>query len=331
MLALTMTLCAPIIAGCSQEDSGSMDEYASGLIAARMGDVAISEGEVTDYIADYRRAVNLSDDAAWIEYLTSTGETAASYREKTINQLAIDKLFEQVAKEDNIDVNDQAVQQSIENMRAGYNATDDETWAMIQEALNLDENTLRKSYEKQNLKIQVYEQEVPEIQVTDDDTAAYIDSTLLDTESFKLLRLTGSDYLPMQNELVRIQQSNEPLAAFMAAQTTNSLVRDDVGWVLADGSGDVWLSVMEGHAIPGLRDTLFFDGTTQQILLASEAYQFTDGSHDVISMPADLKETVAAQAQAKLWDEACQQWLREQLEAKLQINDAPMHLPYEVR
>lgn len=336
-LTAVLALSLVFLPACSREDSTSTSEYDGRLVAAYMADEAITEDDVTDYISEYRSAVNLTDDQAWAEYLSSTNETAQSYREKTVNQLAIDRLFDKTAKESGIRIDNEAVQQGLDTVRASYNATDDETWKTVLDALGMSEENIRESYEKQNLKDQVYERAVPREDATDEDIAAYIDSYLLNTQAFDLLRLEGTYYLPTQNELVRIQQSSSPLAAFESAQLNDDassekyLMRNDIGWVLADGSGDVWLDVMEGSSIPGLRESLYFDGKTQQILYASEKFTFSDGAKDLSSMPQKLKETIGAEAEAKAWNEACTQWLRDQLAAQLTINDAPMHLPYDVQ
>ena len=337
LLTFLLTYALAALPGCAREDGTAQSEYNGNLVAAYVGEDAITEGDVTDYITEYREAVNLVDDAAWAEHLSSTGESARDYRERTINQLAIEKLFDKNAKAAGINVDKDAVQQNLDSLRAAYNATDDETWNEVKTAFNLDEGMLRKSYERQNLKNQVYAHELAQVEATDDDVASYIDAYLLDTQAFNLLRLEGTNYLPMQNELVRIGNSANQLAAFNAAQINDDahaedyLVRDDVGWVLADGSGDAWSSVMEGVSIPGLRERLYYDGITQQILYASEPYTFTNGAKDIASMPAALKEAVRANATAKLWDEACAQWLQSQLAGSLTINDAPLNLPYEVQ
>lgn len=337
LLTFLLAFALVTLPGCAREDSTAQSEYSDNLVAARISDEVITEGDVTNYITEYREAVNLTDDATWAEYLSSTGESAQDYRERTINQLAIERLFDKSAKAAGISVDKDAVQQNLDSLRAAYNATDDETWKEVKAAFNLDEDMLRKSYERQNLKSQVYAHELEQVEAADDDVASYIDAYLLDTRAFNLLRLEGTNYLPLQNELVRIGNSADQLAAFNAAQINDDahaedyLVRDDVGWVLADGSGDTWTSVMEDTSIPGLRERLYYDGITQQILYASEPYTFANGAKDIASMPAALKEAVRANATAKLWDEACAQWLQSQLAGSLTINDAPMHLPYDVQ
>lgn len=336
---MTMLLAAAltILPGCARQDSTAQSEYNGNLVAAYVGDGVITEGDVTAYIDEYRQALNLADDAAWADYLTSTGESAQDYREKTINQLAIDRIFEQAAAEHSITADTESVDQAIASMRSAYNALDDDTWKEVQQALQLDEKTVRKNYESQSVKSQVYEAEVAMPQAGDEDIVAYIDGYLIDTQAYNLLRLSGTNYLPMQNELVRIQSSPDSLAAFNAAQLNgdesaeNYMVRDDVGWILADGSSDSWLDVMEGYSVPGLRDYLYFDGTAQQILYASDPFTFTDGTRDIANMPVGLKDALAKRASQRLWDDACKQWLADSLAASLKVNDAPMNLPYEAQ
>lgn len=92
----------------------------SGGVAATVNGTNIAENTVTDYITEFRNSSDLTDDAAWSDWMAENGMTAEDVRDSVIDHFVQQELMKQLAKDNDVKVDSELVDQQVAMMRVNY-------------------------------------------------------------------------------------------------------------------------------------------------------------------------------------------------------------------
>lgn len=125
--------------------------------AATVGDKVVYEEDVTARIAELRAQYSLEEEASWGEWLAQYEMTPESLRQEIIDEM-VDGLVEELAAADQgITVEDSAVTELVEQMKANYDS--EEAWQSALKSTGQTEEqyreTLKKQLTQRNLESQV--------------------------------------------------------------------------------------------------------------------------------------------------------------------------------
>ena len=110
-----------MLSGCT-----SSSHFGKKGVAATFDGGDITENEVNDYIADYRKAHGLETSDSWKSYLKQSGSTVESMRKTAISTIENRDIVENEAKKHNIEISGEDVDVKIKELRGYYGYNDDE-------------------------------------------------------------------------------------------------------------------------------------------------------------------------------------------------------------
>ena len=317
-----MLVCAFCLPACSSSDN---------RVAASLLGEDITEQEVTDYIQTFRETSEYTEESDWESYLEEKGLTAEQFRTNTIYELAAKVVIKHVAKENDIEIDDDAVQERINNMRTSFLAEDDETWKETLEKYNTDEKSLRERFEVQNLQQQVYNKLIDRVTPTDKDIKNYIKSNLLGSTTKKVFHIYASDYTTMQKMLREIQKSSTVAEGIKSAKKQadgKKIIAEDLSWDFVGNLTQDMSEKIEDLGKGEIADSLLSDSSAYHILYVEDVYTFPKKKVNVNQLPKSIKKAASEAAEPDLWDTKCANWLRAQIESSIEINYMPDGLPY---
>ena len=118
-------------------------------IAATVDGEKITEAEVNEYIADFRKSQGATDDETWSVWLASSKMTPQALREEVITGIAQLKLLKKAAKESGVELSSADIAKQIQTIK-DMNPTDAAYRATLEKA-SMTEQELRESLEVQLL------------------------------------------------------------------------------------------------------------------------------------------------------------------------------------
>lgn len=303
----------------------------SGTAATVLG-VEIAEQDVTDYIDKFRSTMGYESDESWSDYLEEQGVTPEQFRVNTVYELAADAVIEHYAQEEGLVVDEDVVQARIDALRTTLLAEDDETWQETLELYQLDEDALRETYGNENLQAQVYQALVDPVEPTDEQVIAYIEENLTGLTTRRVQRIRGVDYVQMQALMEEVRAAANASKGFALAKEQadgESIIAEELGWDVNGTLDDTLASAVDDLSKGEVATTLVSTTEGYQIVYCQDLYSFPD-EVDLTELPEGLKDDVTSLASYGLWNTACSNWLRQQIEDTLVVNDMPAGLPYDV-
>lgn len=135
----------------------------TGGVAATVNGTDIAEDTVTEYVEGFRAAQGLDTEDAWAEWLNSSGMTSADVRDTVLDTYVKEELEKQLAKDNDVTVDDSAIDSQVESIKANY-STDDE-W---NQALKAQGFTDEQQY-RDSIRMSMLEQGLADKVVTEDD------------------------------------------------------------------------------------------------------------------------------------------------------------------
>ena len=335
LLTITsMVLFVYLASGCS----------AQGDIAARYGDVVVSESEVSNYTDAYRKEIGAESDEAWARYLRGRQFTTKAWREEAIRQIVGRQLVEKRAYELGITADEQHVEKSVaaDKSERGIDLSDEASW---REALS-EEGTTPEDYRERLRYASVLEQ----VLLAEGDTFAqsnegllqeYLNNSLMDRV---VRRYSVLSYGPQEtaiakedfNELNSL--SSEALVAAFDGKAADRLARGsdlsqgDLGWNLLYDTSDlldpnVVIGMEEGTLYPQLVER---DGGYQLYLCRSIFVFDSDVTYSSIT-DESLKKSIARAYILSSWDSWAQSCVSQMVDnAQVEVTPMPANLPYDV-
>lgn len=154
---------------------------AHGGAAAKIDGTVIKESDVTAYVDDMRKAQNLTDDAAWSDYMKQNNTTAASVRRSAIQSLETSIVVDRAAKELGVSVSDDEINDQIASMKEQLG--DEAAFESYMTSMGMSEeqyrNQMKESLLEQAMQDKFAEKNAP----TDEELVDYINSTFAQNDT----------------------------------------------------------------------------------------------------------------------------------------------------
>lgn len=109
----------------------------SGLVAAEVGEVSISEDAVAEEIMDLRQSLGLEDSDAWNDFLDTMGYEPEMLREQVITRRVNEVLIAEECEARGLDLSDEEIEAAFEEQKAGFVSSD--AWSAYLENYGMDE------------------------------------------------------------------------------------------------------------------------------------------------------------------------------------------------
>ncbi len=123
-LSLSLAACG------SHNESGSAGAApdisdTSGGVAATVNGTDIGENAVSSYVANFRNLNSLNEDTDWAQWMVDNGYTAEDLRKEVINYYVSQELVRQAAEQNNVTVDEDAVDEQLNTMKMNYDSDGD--------------------------------------------------------------------------------------------------------------------------------------------------------------------------------------------------------------
>ena len=145
-------------------------------VAAQVGDIVISEEDVTAYIEGFRsQDDDRATDSGWALYLSANGYTAESFRQKVLDEVFIPEASVRIqAQAHNIVVTDEELDSVIEAEKAFYEESyGADSWTSVLASFGYDEKSWRESEMNRLLKERLADEVVGKPEPTQDQLMEY--------------------------------------------------------------------------------------------------------------------------------------------------------------
>jgi parvulin-like peptidyl-prolyl isomerase len=302
-------------------------ERAPADAAAKVNSSYLAEERVADRITQYRAASSLEDDADFARALLEQNLNVGTFRQNTINQLALTDLVNARADQLGIAPSEDEAQAQVDAMKQTMAFNDDEIWAESLATYGMSVDSLRAQY-LNNLRQQaVLEADVPHREPEEDDVLAYLQENLAGTTQKHASRIVfkGED-APERATECHERLSEAQAAGSLDAEAFAALAREysDEEGVEASGGLYAWsssdamdneimtlLERLEVGAFTGV-ESIEADGARELIYCDAE-YSFPS-KDDIASLvlsdvPETLMPLVEDAAADVLWTADCNAYL----------------------
>ena len=293
-------------------------------VAAKVNDIYVQESDVAQMISEQRARYGLESDADFASSLLMQGMNVYTYRQGIINQIALNTIIDNKAKELGCTPSDSQVDEQVKAMREMNNAQDDESWQKVLDAQGVTEQSLRAQL-KTNLSEQaIYEKEIQYTEATDDEIRSYVATNRAGGVAKHSWRATfsGTDAEKRAKEFREtVLAQTGPLTAetfsLLASKYSDSptVAQDggDAGWTYLDGSTS-YAKALADLQVGALSEVVATDTDGNYgVAYCDEIYEFPDASDassmDLTAIPDDLMEDLREQASAYVYETKCNEYL----------------------
>ena len=342
-------LCLACCAGCSSQSGNGQAPSSSqasslssspvssaaasaGVAATIMGE-DIAEDDVTAYIESIREDTQRTTDDAWRAYLDGLGMSAAEFRERALSDLAAPIVVKKKAAELGLAVDEDAVNAEYENMKRSFMVADDAAFDETLAAYHSSVDELRENLRVKNLQEQLYAHVVGDVEPTDDDIFAYVQSGVATDVAKRLTVIRGADYPTMETLLARMQKEATGEGALQVARAeagSGSVEVSDYGWFIEGTASTQMEEVINSLGKGEMTRDLLPDSGMYQIVYVEDTCPLPADAQGIASLPDDLRRELAARAASEVREKACSQRLRDRIAESITVNDMPEGLPYDV-
>lgn len=342
-VASLATACVCGVAGC-QNNSSNEESSTSGLVAATVNGVEISEDTVTAYIEAVREQQGLTDEDSWGEYLAEYGTTPSEIREQVIDSYVTRELIIEGCDEKNITVDSSEVDSYVQSMKENYD--DDEAWQEALSAAGMTEDEYRSEIELQLKAKALYATFESDEEPSQEDMLSYAKMYATAYDGAKRsshILFAEDDEATAQEVLDKINSGELDFAEAAKEYSTDTSSAEnggDVGWDKTSSFVDEYQDALDGlekdqvsglvtsdYGIHIIKCTDVFNAPKTTGEDGTETVEIT--STDQI--PSEWVETIKSSLQSSAQSTAYQEWLQEAEDnADITINDMPEGLSYAV-
>ncbi len=324
----------------------------SGAAAKYDGMNYITEQEVSDYIADYKKMMNLgdADDETWAIFLANYDLTPERLRISTVQQLVTDAMVRSIAKKDDIEVDSSEVDAYVQNMKSTTAFGSDDIWNETLEQAGTTEEKVRASYELQLLTQKVYKQEVETPTPTDDEVKNYLEGMVQTEGRLNIKHIycftmnngdsgtSTDDVQKVRRELMSGDVTQERFEALVAQYCNVDDVKNTngaYGWSIdMDDKSSALQDAVENTKV-GQVSQVFADDDSYSFVWIDQAYKLPKeskvSSMDLSQIPDTLLSYFKDSTAYSLWRQNCTTWLANLItEADVVYYDMPADASYNV-
>ena len=336
LLAALLAALLAVAVGCTGHTSGND----AGLAAQYQGGV-ITEDEVNDYTAAYRKSMGYDDDSTWTQFLSGEGITAKEWREQAIAALVDERLMWQKAEELGITVDEEQVSSQIEADKAAVGVSDEDEWARYLEAHGSSPDDYRKSLESASIEQQVLMHEVMLDAVEDEDAiSTYISKSLASrvVRRYRVLEFDSEQAAEAAIADLSALSGKELADGFDSWLTrddsdrTTPANRGDIGWDIAYDLGSMQNELNEEMLAPNSLSAVAHESDGKYyVLLCTDRFEFHTGTAYSDLPDDDLKAYAVQAANYSYWSQLSSSYIEQLREdANVMVSAMPEGLPYDV-
>lgn len=321
-------VCCISLAGC-----GSKYGYTGGT-AATVNGTPIEEDTVTKYIEDFRTSSNLTGDEEWAAWLKESDQDPASIREQVINYYIQQELVRQAADENEIVIEQSAIDEQVDAMKKNYN--NDKAWQDALAQSGVTEDQYRESIEIGLTSRELQKKVVQEVDTSDDAGLLefmnqYKDMINGSKRSSHILLEAGDE--AKAEEIVAKLTSGELDFATAAQQysTDSGSARNggDVGWNTINNFVDAYNNALD--SIGEGQITLTVSDYGIHIILCTAVLNIEGDPTSLDAYPSEIVEYMRTIYGSQKQSEGFQEWLKHyQEESDIVINEMPANVPYNI-
>lgn len=321
-------VCCISLAGC-----GSKYGYTGGT-AATVNGTPIEEDTVTKYIEDFRTSSNLSSEEEWAAWLKESDQDPASIREQVINYYIQQELVRQAADENEIVIEQNAIDEQVDAMKKNYN--NDKAWQDALAQSGVTEDQYRESIEIGLTSRELQKKVVQEVDTSDDAGLLefmnqYKDMINGSKRSSHILLEAGDE---AKAEEIVAQLTSGQLDFATAAQqysTDTGSARNggDVGWNTINNFVDAYNNALD--SIGEGQITLTVSDYGIHIILCTAVLNIEGNPTSLDAYPTEIVEYMRTIYGSQKQSEGFQEWLKHyQEESDIVINEMPANVPYNI-
>lgn len=315
--------------------------------AARVNDQYVLEDDVADYIYQCRVAYGCASDADWASYLLSNNLNPTTFRQNSINQLALDALVNAQAEELGVAPSDEEVAEQIEGTKSALSFNDDTIWAETLEQQGITEERFEAQIRTSLAKQALLSAQVPVPEASEEETLAYVRQNKAGQEmrhSYRII-FTGEDAYARATECKeRLDEAGSSLDADVFSGFALSYSDDEsvegsggaYGWSDATDMSSEYLEVLSTLQEGQVSEINYIEADdAQEIIYCDVCYSFPSSgkidSLELSDLPASLVTYVTDAAGEGLWSTDCNAYLSNLLAgAKITYYPTPDDAPYNV-
>ena len=343
-LSLSLAACG------SHNESGSAGAApdisdTSGGVAATVNGTDIGENAVSSYVANFRNLNSLNEDTDWAQWMVDNGYTAEDLRKEVINYYVSQELVRQAAEQNNVTVDEDAVDEQLNTMKMNYdsdgdgslNADETASWNKALQAVGIaSEDEYRTLLEMYSLEASLQKAVVPDTAPSDEDMLQYAQmyATAYDGAKKSSHILFASDDQATAQEILDKINSGELDFAEAAKQystdTASAADGGNVGW-------DVLNSFVKEYtdALSGLGEGEVSGLVTSEygihIIKCTQVFKTPEEVTSVDQIPSEWLDSIKASLQQANKTSAYKAWFKDFYDsADITVNDMPEGLPYDV-
>ena len=311
----------------------------SGIIT-KVGDEAVTEQQVSDYITQYRTYANLTNDADWATFMDQSGLSAEKLREEAAYMFARRIAVEAKAKELGIEVSDVELDEAVEEARAIYGQDkDDKSWESFLSSVAYDDEAEYRADLKYSLTLERVVMKEGGIKAPGNDMLASTANDNIEAYTGKLIwtAVYPSDAMDAAKQAVK-QVGKKAVKAskftdIVGNDVDNGIAEKVVGpeWtclVSVSGTAQAVIDNLQvGHAAMYTAD----DGKISIVYVEEQYTTKRNGKIDLSTMPKKIRAKLESDTSHEMRTQALSDYESNLVEdGSLQINHKPSGLPYDV-
>lgn len=323
--------CVMGLAACSGEEV--KESAGTGLVAATVNGVEVSEDDITAYVDSIRAQMALDTDEAWGEWLVAAGYTPESLREQVIESYVQQELIRQGAIEKGV-VADEATVDSYVNSMKSYYQTDEE-WQAALSSAGLTEEEYRKSIEFSLLQQGLNDLFAVTEPATEEELLEYLSlyGSMFDgAKRSSHILFSADDAATAQDVLDKINAGELDFAAAAAEYSLDGSAADggnvglDAMTTFVDEYQNALDALGEGE-VSGLVESSY----GIHIIKCTYVFQNPEEATSSDQYPEEMVEAIESTIAGSKQTEAFNEWLTEYREsADVVINAIPAELSYNI-
>lgn len=303
---------------------------ATNQVAATVNGENIDEETISSYVANFRKTNGLEDDQAWAQWMVDNGRDAESVRSDAIDYFVQIALIDQDAKSKGIEVTDQDVDNSFNEIKDYYGFSDEEFNEQLSQLGYTTESY--RDYLKQSLiQEKLMEQVSSDVAVSQDEVLTTANSYTSVLDGAKNITSIVVEDENLANDLKSRADAGEDFATLASE---NSTTTDYDGWdVLMGIDQTVYEALTDKQAgditavTPSDDGTRFFVIKVNEVLDVDQENGFASADQIPEDLYAEFENNVKQSTSATEFDTYVQ-GLKDA--AEITINPMPANLPYDV-
>lgn len=318
-----------VLSGCMGNNYG----YTGG-VAATVNGSDIEEDTVTKYIQDFRTSSELTDDAAWAEWMNQSSFEPKTVRENVIDYYVEKELVDQACAEYEISVDASEVQEQLDAMKANYQ--DDAAWKEALEKAGTTEDEYKEAIDEGLKKQRLQEKVAADATVSDEELLEMFNmykSMFENSHKSSHILFSPGDEATAQEVLDKINNGEISFedAARQYSQDSGSAEKGgDVGWDTLSSFVTEYQDALSGLS-KGQMSGLVTSEYGTHIILCTDTYTPAENTTAIADIPTEfvdyMRSILLSQNQSTMY----QEWYTSYKDnAEIVINDMPENVPYNI-